>query len=109
MRLKENAAPGQLAAPYLTGGQPPCRQYHELRYRAGNWSAGRRVVLVRDPVPGELFARHCYLLTDQDEESFSAAQLIKMCQKRGKAEKHFGDLNAVCSMALSSVARPKIL
>ena len=65
------------------------------------------MVLVRDPVPGELFARHYYLLTDQDEESFFAAQLVKLYAKRGKAEKHFGELNAACSMALSSVARPK--
>ena len=107
MRLKENAALGRLAEPHLAGGQPPCRQYHELRYGAGSWSAERRVVLVQDPVPGELFARHYFLLTDQDEEAFSAAQLVKLYQQRGKAEKHFGELNAACSMALSSAARPK--
>ncbi len=32
---------------------------------------------------------------------------MNLYRKRGKAEKHFGELNAACSMALSSVLRPK--
>ena len=107
MRLKHNAVIERLAEPHLAGGQPPSRQCHELRYRARSWSAERRLVLVLDPVPGQLFPRHYFLLTDQDKETFSAEQLVKLYRQRGKAEKHFGELNAACSMALSSVARPK--
>ena len=107
MRLKSNAALNKLAEPHLAGEQPPCRQYHELRYQAESWSVERRVVLVVDPAPGELFCRHYLLLTSHDEAAYTAAELVKLYRQRGKAEKHFGELNATCPMALSSVDRPK--
>ena len=96
MRLKENAVLGRLAEPHLA-----CRQYHELRYRAGSWSADRRVVLVMDPVPGELFARHYFLLTDQDEAACSAAQLVKLYQKKRKGAEALG--RAQCGMLHGAV------
>ncbi len=107
MRLKGNDVIDGLAAPHLEGDQPSDECYHELRYRAKCWSVERRVVLVVDPVPGELFPRHFYLITDLDAEAYPAEQLVNLYRKRGKAEKHFGELNAACSMALSSVPRPK--
>ena len=107
MRLKSNAALKKLAEPHLAGGQPPCRQYHELRYQAQNWSVERRVVLVVDPVPGELFPWSFLLITSHDKEAYTAAELGKMYRQRGKAEKHFGELKATCFMAFSSVDRPK--
>ncbi len=112
MRLKGNDVIDGLAAPHLEGDQPSDEcyhelRYHELRYRAKCWSVERRVVLVVVPVPGELFPRHFYLITDLDVEAYPAEQLVNLYRKRGKAEKHFGELNAACSMALSSVPRPK--
>ncbi len=107
MRLKGNDVIDGLAAPHLEGDQPSDECYHELRYRAKCWSVERRVVLVVVPVPGELFPRHFYLITDLDVEAYPAEQLVNLYRKRGKAEKHFGELNAACSMALSSVLRPK--
>ncbi len=107
MRLKGNDVIDGLAAPHLEGDQPSDECYHELRYRAKCWSVERRVVLVVVPVLGELFPRHFYLITDLDVEAYPAEQLVNLYRKRGKAEKHFGELNAACSMALSSVLRPK--
>ncbi len=107
MRLKGNDVIDGLAAPHLERDQPSDECYHELRYRAKCWSVERRVVLVVVPVPGELFPRHFYLITDLDVEAYPAEQLVNLYRKRGKAEKHFGELNAACSMALSSVPRPK--
>ncbi len=76
MRLKGNDVIDGLAAPHLEGDQPSDECYHELRYRAKCWSVERRVVLVVVPVPGELFPRHFYLITDLDVEAYPAEQLV---------------------------------
>ncbi len=107
MRLKANEALDRLAEPQLCDNHPPHRCYHALRYRAKSWSAVHRVVPVIDPVPGQLFPRHYYLITNLNAEAYPAAQLVKLYRKNGTMEKHFGEMNAVCSMALSSVARSK--
>ncbi len=108
MRLKGNKALDRLAEPRLWGDQPPHRCCHELRYRAESWSVERRMVLMVDPMPGELFPRHYFLITNLDAEAYPAEELVKLYRKRGKAEKYFGKMRAVCSMSQSSVARPNM-
>ncbi len=56
--------------------------------------------------PGGRFARHFFLHTDQHKKAPPAESLVKLYQKRGKAEKHQRARKAACTLALSSSPRP---
>ncbi|MBL7008279.1 MAG: IS1380 family transposase [Planctomycetes bacterium] len=111
-RLKGNARLSQLAAPYLTRprGRPPLEPRTwtvELRYVAGSWSRDRRVVLVIQEKPDQLFLDHFFLVTSWTRREKPAAALLDHYRRRGKAEGHFGEFKDVLAPALSSTRRPK--
>ncbi|MFQ5341939.1 MAG: IS1380 family transposase [Anaerolineae bacterium] len=111
-RLKKNNVLETLAEPYLSRppGRPPLEPrtwLHELRYQAEDWSAERRLVLVVQEIPDELFPRHFFLLTNWNEETMPAEDLLWFYRQRGTAEGYIGEIAGVLAPTLSSTCRPK--
>lgn len=111
-RVKNNAVLDRMAKPYLKRpvGRPPADPrgwFHEMTYRAESWSRPRRVVLVVQERPGELFSHHFWLITNWTAEQMSGEALLEMYRERGTAEGHMGELMDVLDPALSSSPRPK--
>lgn len=111
-RLRTNARLESLAAPYLS--RPPGRPPHEPRewlyeldYQAASWSRSRRVVLVVQERPGELFLHHFFLLTSWSIPQRLANDLLALYRRRGTAEAHLGELVNVIAPSLSSARRTK--
>jgi hypothetical protein len=112
LRLKRNAVLERLAEPHLhrPPGRPPKEPrtwFHELTYAAGSWSRKRRVVLVVQERPGELFLHHFFLLTSFSEEEMPPEDLLVFYRARATMERHLGEIKTVLSPALSSAPRPK--
>ena len=111
-RVRNNAVLDRMAQPYLRRpvGRPPAEPrtwFHELTYRAETWSRARRVVLVVQERPDELFLHHFWLITNWTSEQMDGAALLAMYRERGTAEGHMGELMDVLDPALSSAPRPK--
>ena len=110
-RVKKNARLKHLAAPFVQGlpssGPEPSLAFHELSYQADSWSCPRRVVLVLQQAPGELFPEFFFLITNWSAEQMSAAALLGLYRQRGTAEGHLGELMSVLDPALSSTRRKK--
>ena len=111
-RVKNNAVLDRMAAPYLKRpvGRPPAEPrtwFHEMVYRAKSWSRERRVVLVTQERPGELFLHHFWLITSWSAEEKDGPALLELYRDRGTAEGHMGELMDVLEPALSSSPRTK--
>jgi hypothetical protein len=111
-RIRNNAVLDRMADPYLKRpvGRPPAEPrtwYQELTYQARSWSRERRVVLVVQERPGELFLHHFWLITSWTAQEQPAEVLLEHYRDRGTAESLFGELMSTLAPALSSVARPK--
>lgn len=109
-RLNSNPVLERLAAPLLR--RPPGRRpieprewTHELVYQAESWKAPRRVVLVVQERPDDLFLHHFFLVTNFTEGRHSGDQLLALYRRRGKAEAHMGELKSVLSPHLSCTCR----
>lgn len=112
-RIKKNAVLDRMAEAYKK--RPPGRPTKELRiwfyekmYRAEAWSKPRRVVLVVQEKPGELFLHHFWLITNCSKHRKSGEQLLAMYRERGTAEGHQGEFKDVLAPALSSAPRWKM-
>jgi hypothetical protein len=111
-RVKNNPVLDRLAQPYLSRppGRPPTEPrmwFHELAYQAESWSCARRVVLVVQEKPGELFLHYFWLITNWTAEQMSPEALLEHYRQRGTAEAFMGELKNVFDPALSSSPRPK--
>jgi hypothetical protein len=111
-RIRNNAVLDRMAEPYLKRppGRPPTEPrtwFHEMTYRAESWSRERRVVLVTQERPGELFLHHFWLITNWSTDQVSGDALLEHYRERGTAEGHMGELMDVFDPALSSSPRPK--
>jgi hypothetical protein len=111
-RMRRNAVLERLAEPNVSRppGRPPKEPrtwVHELAYQAGSWSRQRRVVLVVQERPGELFLHTFFLLTSFSAQQMPAEKLLALYRRRGKAEGHFGELVGAVDPALSCTNRPK--
>lgn len=123
-RIRNNATLNRMANPYLDrhtgsvkdlveaclaerGAEEPRTWLYEERYQAGSWSRERRVVLVVQERPGELFPHHFWLLTSWEPQEIHANTLLGIYQKRGCAEGLMGELMDVLEPALSSANRSK--
>jgi hypothetical protein len=111
-RVKNNAVLNRMAEPYLKRpvGRPPAEPrtwIHEMSYQAKSWSCARRVVLVVQERPEELFLHHFFLITNWTAEQMDGEALLDLYRQRGTAESHFGELASVLDPALSSSPRPK--
>jgi len=110
-RIGSNPVLARMAEPLVRRppGRPPNEPrtwLHELTYAAEEWSKERRVVLVVQERPGELHLHTFYLLTSWSPEEVPAEELLARYRRRGKAEKHYGELVEVVP-ALSSTNRRK--
>lgn len=111
-RIRNNKVLDRMAKPYLKrpGGRPPSEPrtwFHEMTYSAESWSRQRRVVLVVQEEPGELFLHHFWLLTNIDQGNLSSEQLLELYRDRGTFEGHLGELMSMFQPALSSSPRQK--
>ena len=111
-RVKNNQVLDKLAQPFLLRpvGRPPAEPrmwFHELRYGAVSWSCDRRMVLVVQEKPGELFLHYFWLITNWSVEQMSGEELLERYRQRGTAEGHMGELMDVLDPALSSSPRQK--
>lgn len=109
-RLKSNSRLQQLAEPYLKRpvGRPPeqLREWcHELSYQADSWEEPRRVVLVVQEKPDDLFPHAFFIVTNLEEYECSAQKLLDLYRKRGKAEAHMGELKSTLDLHLPSTNR----
>lgn len=109
-RLRSNPVLQRLAAPYLK--RPPGRRprdprewVHEERYQARSWQAPRRVIVVVQEHPEDLFFHHFWLVTNLDASRYPAEKVLALYRRRGKAEGHFGELKDVLDPHLSSTCR----
>lgn len=113
-RIKNNAVLDRMAESQLKAVLWPCHAdaepetaFFEHTYRAKSWSKTRRVVLVVQQRPGELFPHHFWLLTSWTPDDIPATELLELYRERGSAEKLMGEWINTLRPALSSVARPK--
>ncbi len=111
-RIKNNPVLDKMAEPYLTRpvGRPPQEGRTwtvEMTYQAASWSKERRVVLVVQERPGELFLHHFWLVTSWTADEMPADDLLPHYRQRGTAEGTFGELMDAIAPALSSNKRPK--
>jgi hypothetical protein len=111
-RVKNNAVLDRLAEPFLKRlpGRPPVEPrmwLYELTYQAEPWSRARRVVLVVQEEPGELFLHHFWLITNWSAERVDGQALLALYRERGKAEAYMGEWMNLLEPALSSAPRPK--
>ena len=109
-RLPGNKALDRLAKPYLKRpvGRPPAEPREwaiEERYQAGSWANDRRVILVVQERPDDLFFDTFWLVTSLDPGPYPAEEVLRLYRRRGKAEAHMGELKDVLEPRLSSTSR----
>jgi hypothetical protein len=111
-RIKTNSRLERMAWPHVERiamkDEPEDRLHTvELEYAANTWSRARRVVLVVDECPDELFPRYFFLLTNANLEEASGEALVKRYRRRGSTEKDYGEWLNALDLSLSSTNRPK--
>jgi hypothetical protein len=111
-RLKTNEVLERLAAPYVKrpiGRRTiePRTWLYELTYQAKEWEQARRIVLVVQERPDDLFLHHFFLVTNFSIEQMSGEELLEFYRQRGNAENFIGELKSVLAPALSSAVRRK--
>jgi hypothetical protein len=108
-RLRGNSRMQKLAQPLKRPvGRPPdeLREWcHELSYQADSWKKPRRVVLVVQEKPDDLFPHAFFIVTNLEEYECSAQKLLDLYRKRGKAEAHMGELKSTLDLHLPSTNR----
>ena len=57
----------------------------ESTYQAGSWDAPRRVLIVVQEHPTELFRDAFFLVTSLPRETYSGEQVLALYRRRGKA------------------------
>lgn len=107
-RLLNNPKLSRIAAPYLV--RPPGRRPKQprewtyvMRYRASRWSRERRIVLVVQERPDDLFLHHFFLVTGDDTRT--GRQILNFYRQRGTMEARLGEWMHTLGPALSSSHR----
>lgn len=115
-RLRTNPALDRMAEPYRKRprGRPPRepREWaYDLDYRVSSgdypWSRSRRVVLVVQEKPGELFLNHFFLVTNWTAAERKAEEILAFYRERGTMEGYLGEFKSVLQPTLSSTNRSK--
>ena len=91
-------------------GRPPAylRTWcHDIEYRALRWPEARRVVLVVEEVPGDLFLKTYFIVTSFTEDELCARDVLDFYRARGTMEGHIGEMKSVLAGRLSSTNRRK--
>ena len=103
-RLANNPRLAKLAAPYLVapkGERPaqPREWVQSLSYYGKRWMKKRRVILVVQETPGELYLHHFFLVTS-DKHS-PAEAILEHYRQRGTSEARFGEFKSRLEPKLS--------
>jgi hypothetical protein len=112
-RLKPNATPDKLSAPYLVRPdetelpKEPGTWFYEFGYCAGSWSRFRREILVVLEKPCQLWLDHFWLVTSWSCDQMFPAELLPLYRTRGSAEDHMGKWVNTLRPRLSSAGRTK--
>jgi hypothetical protein len=113
-RLRRNPALERLAEPYMKRpvGRPPneVREWvHELEYKAKDWRAARRVILVVIDDPKDRFMgqpgtglRSFCLVTNFTKKQMSGERLLEYFRERGTTETRLGEFKNEIQPLLSS-------
>jgi len=109
-RLRENAVLTRLFDPHRTRGRgrpalQPREWVVEASYQAGSWEAPRRLLIVVQEHPTELFHHAFFLVTSLAQEDYSDAQVLALYRRRGKAEAHMGEFKDVIGTSLPCTSR----
>ena len=91
-------------------GRPPAipRTWtHNVTYQAATWEKPRRIVVVVQERPGELYLHTFFLLTSFTKEEMSADETVDFYRERALMENHIGEHQSVLNANLASTNRPK--
>jgi hypothetical protein len=111
-RIKTNKRLNELAWPYvdeIADKTESEERVHaiELEYAARSWSRTRRVVLIIDERPLELYPHYFFLVTNASPEEEGGLELLERYRGRGSTEKDYGEWLNALDLSLSSTNRPK--
>jgi hypothetical protein len=103
-RLRNNPRLTKMAEPYLVppeGARPaqPREWVHSLWYSSRHWRERRRVILVVQETPGEMYLHHFFLVTS-DKKS-PAESILEHYRQRGTSEARFGEFKSRIEPKLS--------
>ena len=109
---KKGAVLDRLASEYTVRpvGRPtlkPRTWCHDLEFQAQTWKEKRRVILVVQEQPGELFMHSFFIVTSFKKEELDADAVLDYYRERGTMEGHIGEHQSVIDGFLSSTNRPK--
>ncbi|HSP59242.1 MAG TPA: IS1380 family transposase [Halomonas sp.] len=109
-RLRSHSGLQALAAPYLRrprGRRPeqPREWCYDLTYQAGSWPSPRRVVLVVQERPDDLFLHAFFLVSNLGKFDWPPEKVLALYRKRGSAEAHMGEVKSALDVHLSSTDR----
>jgi len=107
-RLPSNPLLGKLAAPYLVapkGERPtqPREWLHSLSYSSRRWPKRRRVILVVQETPGELYLHHFCLVTS--DKTSPPEAILQHYRQRGTSEARFGEFKSRLEPKLSCTSQ----
>ena len=107
-RLANNSRLSRHAAPYLTTpkgarSSTPREWLYSLTYRAKRWKQPRRVILVVQETPGELYLHHFFLVTS--ERTSPPEAILEHYRQRGTSESRFGELKSRLEPKLSCTTK----
>lgn len=112
-RIRRNKVLDRLAGPLILlpwlehPDEEETTWYAELTYKARSWSRPRRIVVVKVQEQGELFANSFYLVTSLPKDEVTAAELLALYRRRGRAENYMGEWKSGLHPLLSSNNRTK--
>lgn len=107
-RLASNPRLSQLAAPYLVSpagdrASQPREWVHSLEYDGKRWKKRRRVILVVQETPGELYLHHFFLVTS--DKHAPAEAILAHYRQRGTSEARFGEFKSRLEPKLSCTSQ----
>lgn len=110
-RMANNPLLDRLAAPYLVvpkGERPqqPREWLYSLDYKSRRWPKKRRVILVVQETPGELYLHHFFLVTS--EAQATPEQILEHYRQRGTSEARFGEFKSRLEPKLSCTTQDEL-
>lgn len=107
-RLGNNPRLAKLAAPYLVrprGERPaqPREWLHSLPYSSRRWPERRRLILVVQETPGELYLHHFFLVTS--DKTSPPEAILAHYRQRGTSEARFGEFKSRLEPKLSCTSQ----
>ena len=105
VRLRTNQRLQRLFDPHRNRGpgrpaEHPREWTVETSYAADSWPHQRRVVMVVQEHPAELFRQGFFIVTNLPASTHSGDRVLALYRRRGKAEAHMGELKSLIGESL---------